>query len=47
MSSDAPPKAPAPPRRATGERIALSVAALLLVAAFAAEPLGWWGGDVH
>jgi methylthioxylose transferase len=47
MSSDAPPKAPAPPRRATGERIALTVAGLLLVAAFAAEPLGWWGGDVH
>ncbi len=47
MSSDAPPKAPAPPRRATGERIALAVAGLLLIAAFAAEPLGWWGGDVH
>ncbi len=47
MSSDAPPKAPAPPRRGTGERIALAVAGLLLVAAFAAEPLGWWGGDVH
>jgi hypothetical protein len=47
VSSDAPPKAPAPPRRATGERIALAVAGLLLIAAFAAEPLGWWGGDVH
>jgi methylthioxylose transferase len=47
VSSDAPPKAPARHRRATGEPIALAVAGLLLVVAFAAEPLGWWGGDVH
>ena len=29
------------------EAVALVVAALLLAAAFLAEPLGWWGGNVH
>ena len=27
--------------------MALTVAGVLLAAAFAAEPLGWWGGNVH
>ena len=48
MLRDAPPpEAPARPRRAMAEGGALVVAGLLLTAAFAAEPLGWWGGDVH
>ena len=34
-------------RRARPEALALAVAGLLLAAAFAAEPLGWWGGNVH
>ena len=47
MISDAPPGAPAPLHRATPEVVALALAGLLLTAAFAAEPLGWWDGDVH
>ena len=47
MISDAPPGTPAPPHRATAEVVALVLAGLLLTAAFAAEPLGWWDGDVH
>jgi hypothetical protein len=35
------------PRRTRPEAVALAVAGVLLAAAFAAEPLGWWGGDVH
>ena len=35
------------PARARAEAVALAIAALLLAAAFAAEPLGWWGGHVH
>ena len=36
------------PRRHPGpETIALAAAVLLLAAAFLAEPLGWWGGNVH
>ena len=44
-----PAPAPDAPRRprVPAEAVALAVAALLLTAAFAAEPLGWWGGDVH
>ncbi|CAA9358865.1 MAG: hypothetical protein AVDCRST_MAG16-2865 [uncultured Frankineae bacterium] len=43
---------PAPPvhqrrRRRSAEAVAVAAAGLLLVVAFAAEPLGWWGGDVH
>ena len=34
-------------RRPGPEAVALVAAALLLAAAFLAEPLGWWGGNVH
>lgn len=35
-------------RRRTGpEALAIALAGVLLVAAFAAEPLGWWGGHVR
>lgn len=34
-------------RRPVAETVALVVAAATLTLAFLAEPLGWWGGDVH
>jgi len=43
----APTTGGAASRRPSPEGVALGLAALLLSAAFAAEPLGWWGGNVH
>ncbi len=37
----------APRRRHTAEAVALLLATLLLAAAFLAEPLGWWDGNVY
>jgi methylthioxylose transferase len=47
LSDDPPPEGPGPRRRMSAEVVALAVAGLLLAAAFAAEPLGWWGGNVR
>jgi len=43
------PSSPVTPQRGgpAPEAAAIVVAVLLLAAAFGAEPLGWWGGDVH
>ena len=43
------PSSPVTPQRGgpAPEAAAIVVAVLMLAAAFAAEPLGWWGGDVH
>jgi methylthioxylose transferase len=44
--SQRPTRAPGP-RWARPEAVAVTFAAVLLVLAFGAEPLGWWGGHVH